>query len=152
MTVLIGNNTSFISGNPLATSGGYIVPILTTCGPAIKVDFGPNGARATSNLFNRSGNKLGDLIDNGYDIPKNDLVTVEHSGDLSTLVVHENSTGDEVFYIHFLNPTEMKIRGIFACPSTNTIITINDEAMQYRGNKSSRVCMGDMGVAGIVIR
>jgi hypothetical protein len=49
-----------------------------------------DGLKVNAVFFDKTGNKLGELFDNGYEIEKNGL-TVEHSGDLSTLVVHDRS-------------------------------------------------------------
>lgn len=58
-------------------------------------DRSESGIKVTAPLFDDAGNPMGEIIDNGYTIEKDEGVVVEHSGDLSTLVVN-NSIQDGV--------------------------------------------------------
>jgi hypothetical protein len=91
----------------------------------------PDGIRVNAPLFDDAGNPLGEIIDNGYQISKEPSLVVEHSGDLSTLVIHDKS-GSELLYIHYANPHAIKVRGKFHCPSLpGVIVTITDEEIRF---------------------
>jgi len=47
------------------------------------LDRGPDGIKVSAALYDAAGNPLGEVIDNGYKIPKENPLIVEHSGDLS---------------------------------------------------------------------
>lgn len=62
-------------------------------------------------------------------------------GDLSTIIIHDES-GRELLYVRYLNPTAVRVRGIFTCPKprlTTTIVT-NETVETPRG--MSRLILG----------
>jgi hypothetical protein len=102
-----------------------------------------DGIRINAVIYDANGNKLGNITDNGYEIERDGLV-VEHTGDLSTLVVHNNSR-EELLYVKYLNRRAIKVRGIFYCPSApNVRVVITDERFQV-GSLSLAGCFTDSG-------
>jgi hypothetical protein len=49
----------------------------------------PDGIRVNAPIYDAAGTLLGDIKDNGYTIQKTPSLTVEHNGDLSALIVHD---------------------------------------------------------------
>ncbi len=100
---------------------------LDVCGsPAVTMTHGPNGMQISAAIYGRNGRRMGRIDNNGYEIDYDADVTVEHSGDLSTIVVH-NAAKDELLYVRYLNHSTMRVRGIFACPAGQPAFTITDE-------------------------
>jgi hypothetical protein len=111
----------------VASRMGRITPFrLFDCAPLV-IERGPNGIKIDAPIYDKAGNRLGQVVDSGYKIPKENELIVEHSGDLSALVVH-NDPGEELLYIHYLNPQVVRIRGNFLCPShPKVIVTITNQ-------------------------
>jgi hypothetical protein len=112
------------------------------------VEHGPNGMRISAQMFDKSGALLGSITQNGYEIAKETDLIVEHSADLATLVVH-NPAGDELFYIHYLNEHAMRVCGIFSCPRTHFIVTIDNKTI-HPLTGVHRSCGGD-SLIGIML-
>jgi hypothetical protein len=91
-----------------------------------------NGLTISAPLYDSSGKFLGEVKDNGYEITREENLTVEHSGDLSTLVVHDRNR-NELLYVRYMNPNNIKVRGQFFCPSQNGAdgIVVTDSAIKY---------------------
>jgi hypothetical protein len=110
----------------IATRMGRVVPFaLFECTPLI-LERGPNGMKIETPIYDITGKLRGQVVDSGYNIPKETGLIVEHSGDLSTLVVH-NDAGDELLYVRYLNPHTVRIRGIFVCPPHPLVVTVTDK-------------------------
>ena len=148
ITVLLGDSAFFASKQFLAGRRSF-VPLSTSCGPALVVESGPNGMRINLQIFDQSGSRVGSITENGYGIPQGSGLIVEHSADLSALVVH-NSEGKELFYIHYLNEHTMRVRGIFACPQAHQMVVIDNETIHPLG-RLRHVCSGDSPFGLIVM-
>ena len=111
----------------------------------------PDGIRANAALYDANGNHLGHIINNEYTVDRDPSLTVERSGDLSTLVVH-NQSGSEILYIRYVNLRAIKIRGSFSCPSIpGLVLTITDKRMTVNRNHSQRSFMCSSDAAGVCI-
>jgi class 3 adenylate cyclase len=121
--VLLGDSAFSASNEFIA--GKHFTPFSTPCG-AMTVDRGANGIRISMPIFDQKGVQHGEIKDNGYDIPNETDIIVEHTGDLSTLIAH-NTAGDEILYVRYLNEHAMRVQGIFACPQMQRPIIIDNE-------------------------
>jgi hypothetical protein len=83
--------------------------------PLVSMKLGDNGLAVDAAIYDETGTLLGTVLNNGYLIPKTEGLIVEHSGDLSTLVVHDRNS-KELLYVQYLNSKAIKVRGIFSCP------------------------------------
>jgi hypothetical protein len=162
MTVLLGNAAFFVTKNFLATRQDRFVP-LSICGTAaMTVERSPNGMKINTTIHDTAGELLGNIVNNGYDIPKDDRLIVEHSGDLSSLVVHD-AKGEELLYIRYFNPHLMRLRGTFVCHSGQPVIVINNEAIVITGpivldsggtirpSRLPATCFGGDNLTGVAI-
>jgi hypothetical protein len=87
---------------------------------------GDAGLTIDASIFDQDGEFVGTINNSGYNIPYEKDLIVEHSGDLSQLVVH-NKHGDESLYIHYMNQNTVRIRGVFACPPYRGVLTITNK-------------------------
>jgi hypothetical protein len=111
----------------------------------------PNGVQVSARIFDKTGTYRGSLTNNEYDFPKEDGIVVEHSGDLSTLVVH-NAATDELLYVRLLNDHAIRVRGIFACEKSHLLVTIDNEMIHPGPNVHGvpilrGVCIANFGTA-----
>jgi hypothetical protein len=91
-------------------------------------------------FYDADSNYLGEVTDNGYDIPYSPKLVVEHSDNLSTLVVHDEHR-QELLYVKYANRNAIKIRGIFHCPRPpGATITVTD--------KEIMLSLSHMGIRG----
>jgi len=107
--VLIGNST-FVPSNPT----NYDAIQIGNC-MGLGIRRGPSGTAISTDLYSRNGQLIGKLRDNGFSLAGDQRLTVERSGDLSALIVHDQE-GAELLYVRLLNPGAIRIRGIFSCP------------------------------------
>lgn len=152
ITVIVGSsaykvNTNFL--NQARDKRIPLVPLAISSCPALSVNIGPNGARVNSTMYGADGSLLGQITDNGYDIPKSDALVVEHTGDLSTLIVH-NLAGEELLYVRYLNPHTIRLRGKFSCPAKPgvSVTVTNDAILPFTGLRG--ICTRQ-SVYGVVI-
>ena len=110
-TILIGDN-ALVPKNPETP---FPAVKIGAC-PPVTIQRGPNGIVLNAVLYFRSGEPIGTIRDNGYVVTGEKRLIVEKSGDLSTLVIHD-AEGQELLYARYLNPTTIRLRGIFACPT-----------------------------------
>jgi hypothetical protein len=135
-----------------AANGKYNAVLIGNC-PSLILDKAPEGLRVSAPIYDNQNNLLGTIIDNGYKFTKERSLIVEHTGDLSTLVVH-NQNGEEILYVHYANSHAIKIRGTFYCPSVpGRGLVITEDRLAYKPNGISMrtVCMGKAGFAAFCL-
>ncbi len=133
ITVVLGGNVFFVTKRFLSANQNKFVP-LSICGsPAISVERGPDGLRVDATVHDVTGQKLGNIVDNGYNIYGGNGSIVEHSGDLSVLVVHSKE-GKELLYVQYANPHLIRLRGVFICREGQPPIIVDSEAIATTGN------------------
>jgi len=142
---LIGDNAAFVRQK------SQIAPVgIFQCRPVL-LEKTPNGIKIQAAVYDMGGKYLGRIHNSGYDIEKTEGLVVEHSGDLTRLIVH-NGTGDELLYIDYVNPQVVRIRGVFACPPHRTIVTVTDRGINP-GSGIRRSCLGEpMGTVAIQLQ
>lgn len=117
----------------------------------INIHVTPNGAQIDAILNDNDGAPLGEILRNKFVMRSvENHLTVERTGDLSTLIVH-NSADEEVLWVKYLNPTTFRIRGKFTCawPRLETVV-ITDEGVA--GLPASNSCLVDSVNADLFIR
>jgi hypothetical protein len=144
--VLIGSNAFFARGT------SEIIPLMLDSYTPFIIERGPNGLKIGATIYNNRGNLIGKITDSGYSVGKQDKLLVEHSADLSTVVVHYDS--DELLYVHYINPRAVKVRGMFNCPrlpshGTNSRQPIIITDKDIIGISNNRNCYGDIIGPGI---
>jgi hypothetical protein len=140
--IVIGDNGAFRTRNPAVGSLKNIAIQLEEC-PLVSLESGPNGALIDANIYDRVGHIIGHVRDNQFIIPNENNLTIEKTGDLSTLIVH-NADGDELLYIRYLNRSTFRIRGVFSCPyPTLRTIFVTDEEIAGFGMHAN--CSGNNG-------
>lgn len=105
---------------------------------------GPDGISVAIDLFDQAGNPIGAILNNKYTINPESRVITQASGDLSTLVVHDQTNGAELFYVRFMNENTVRIRGVLSCPRPRLItISITNSGIIQNGQKFfSDNCVG----------
>jgi hypothetical protein len=100
---------------------------------------GPNGIGIDVDLFDQSGNPVGTIINNKYTINKESRIITQASGDLSTLLVHDQTNDAELLYIRFMNPNTIRIRGVFSCPRPHLMtVSITNSGIIQNGQNFGR--------------
>jgi hypothetical protein len=124
--VIVGD-TGFIPPNPFQD---WTAIELGQCYP-LTLHRDENGISVSADVYSTTGEPLGQIRNNRYNISGANNLIVERTGDLSSLVVHDEQ-GHELLFVRYVNPNTIRIRGIFTCPSprletvtaTNTSLTI----------------------------
>jgi hypothetical protein len=115
------------AGAFIGRSSGGKSTVLSFLGcPVLSMEKSANGLMVDALISDTKGKLIGSIIDNGAEFPRDSNLTIEHSGDLSRLVVHDKS-GDELLNVHFINTQAVRVRGVFSCPAANgRFVIIND--------------------------
>ena len=88
MIALLGNSAFFVTRTFWKQDKTHSSPFRCMARPAVSIKHGPNGIRIDgAHSVRQFWQTLGKIVDNGYEIAKDDGSLAEHSGDLSTLVV-----------------------------------------------------------------
>jgi hypothetical protein len=69
--------------------------------------------------------------------------------DRSTIIVYDRR-GNELFYIRYLNPQMIKIRGTFACEHEYPVVVTDSEILLHSGSRISHSCTIDKSGPGPV--
>lgn len=121
--VMIGDN-AFVPGNPQ----NYDALAVGQCAP-LNIQRKPNGTAISVDIYSASGHLIGRLRNNGYEMAGDQRLTVERSGDLSALVIHDEK-GTELLYVRLINPDAVRIRGTFTCPApTLKTVVVTDKGI-----------------------
>jgi hypothetical protein len=86
---------------------------------------GPAGVVLNVDLHDQVGKLIARVVGTKTDVLTGENVRLEHSGDLSTLIV-TNAKGEELLYVRYLNPTTVRIRGVFSCPGRPGAVRVED--------------------------
>jgi hypothetical protein len=132
LLVLFGDNGAL----SLAPTTKFTAFRLEEC-PLVAIQTGPNGALINATIYSIGGVELGRVTNNKFMITSDRQLTIEKSGDLSMLVVHDDF-GAELIYIHYINRTTIRVRGIFTCPTpTLRTVSITDTSVGTAGFQQS---------------
>lgn len=88
-----------------------------SCTP-LSISMDDNGALIDASLFDEKFNSVGEIRNNRFTVNNHSLV-IEKSGDLSTLVVHDEN-GYELLYVKYINENTFRVRGLFHCQFSTT--------------------------------
>jgi hypothetical protein len=98
-----------------------------------------SGMTVSAKVFSRDGRIVAQIVDNGFFINPNNFFRRERP-DKSTLVVYDQE-GRQVLVVRYLNPSAVKILGIFNFPGISPII-IEENQQAFEGVVVSRYCFG----------
>lgn len=138
--VLIGDNAVVQNGH-----GKFTAIRVRSC-DAVIVDKRPEGVFVDASLYGKEGEPIATISNNQITALNGEHYVARQSYDESAVTV-KDSAGRELFYVRFLNPTTIRIRGYFGCHGSATVhITDNHVPGAY----ISHSCFGG-GTVGIQI-
>lgn len=94
----------------------------------------------SAKFFNRDGKIVAELKDNKFDINPNNYFRIERPNDHILIVYDQQAT--QILNVEYLNPSVIKLLGIFYLPNRSPII-INEDWQTYGGIKMSGNCFGN---------
>jgi hypothetical protein len=146
--VVLGDNGAMFD-RPLGIANKRTALALGNC-PLVSLQEGENGALIDATIYNWNGKLIAQIVNNKFSIAASDGLTIERSGDLSTLIVHD-AQGQELLYVRHLNQTAFRIRGVFSCPTPRprTIIITDSRIL---GMPMRMSCVANSGRAGFFIQ
>ena len=103
----------------------------------LSIDRGPKGIYVTSDIFGVDGKIIAELNKNRFHINRNNFFRRERP-DRSTLIVYDGEKR-QVLNIRYLNPSAVKILGIFHAPGHRPV-SIEEEKQNLGGLTMSRYC------------
>ena len=131
--ILLALGTSGVLVSKSIGSGKSIAIQIGQC-PLLSIGIGENGALIDADIYNDAGELIGKIRDNGWQFKRNDLITIQKSGDLSNLVVHDENNIERL-NIRYMNTNSFKVRGVFTCPKPlNKSIEITEGTIKFPGN------------------
>lgn len=145
MTVIVGNYAFGVTKQLIDKRNGTFAPFTACNTEPLTITLKDNEISINAALADLSGNSVGRIINNGYNVPRNgEILKPEHSGDLSTIWVHAKD-GTEVLFVHFLNQHAIRIRGIFSCGQDRAVRVSNNGIFAKNGIRFSGglVCLED---------
>jgi hypothetical protein len=116
-----------IGDNAIGTSAFGKYPVLTvgTCN-AISLERTENGLLFNAILRDDDDNEVIQIENNRIKALKGGNYSARQSIDRATITV-SNKSGKVLFYVRFLNPMAVRLRGFFGCGSGNTISVEDDK-------------------------
>jgi hypothetical protein len=131
--ILLGNSASYTTMFPHT--------ILEIRGEEIlSVSKSDEGLLLSGKVFSRDGRIVAQLIDNEFFINPNNYFRKDRP-DQTSLVVYDQRSR-EVLRVHFINPSTMKVLGVFHYPGTQPVI-IREEFQMIGTIRMSRTCFGN---------
>jgi hypothetical protein len=121
MVIVIGGNGYWSTGNKIT-----VLQSEPSCAE-FSLAKSKEGILINTDIFDDSWNPAGHITDNVFTVIRGDNSYSERRGDLSTLAVYDGA-GTERLYVRYLNPSAIKIRGIFSCPPDKRV-TITDDTI-----------------------
>jgi hypothetical protein len=114
-----------------------------------------NGLSINSIIYDSDGNLVGTVKNNGYSVNVESKYVTEVTGDLSTLIVHEKTSGRELLYVKFLNPAAIRVRGLFYCPVMDinkhlqvlSLPIVDDKPLTIPGHNTFGCLAGGAGIS-----
>ena len=83
-----------------------------------------NGVSVAADLFDARGRLIANIKNNEFHALSGDHSRVERDHDLSKLIVLDGN-GAEILYVHYMNRSTVRVRGVFGCPGYS-MLTIKD--------------------------
>jgi hypothetical protein len=135
---------------PNAGASTYDALQIGTCMP-IEISQESTGLAISADIFSTQGKLIGKLRKNGYTVAGDKKLVVEKTGDLSTLVVHDEQ-GTELLYVRYVNSGAIRVRGVFSCPTPRlqTVVIANDRIVTPGNNAFGGGCIAG-GRIGMLI-
>jgi hypothetical protein len=79
-----------------------------------------NHLLVAAKLYDSKGRLLASINDNQFHALSGEEAKVSREHDLSKLIVTDKE-GQEIFFVHFMNKSSVRVRGVFGCPGHPTI-------------------------------
>ena len=106
-----------------------------------------DGLAVSAKIFSEDTRIVAEIIDNEFHINPNNYFRRDRP-DKHTLIVFDQR-GRQVFNIRFLNPSTIKVSGIFYYPSSRPVIIADDHTTLPNGGVISGTChSGSTGIIG----
>jgi len=150
LKIFIGKNVAFQRD---ATIKKLIAIRVGSC-PVATMEQTAAGIAVTASMYNSSGKLIVRIADGVMHIMTNGITRATRNGDLSTLIVTDDSR-NELLYIRYLNPTTLRIKGTFGCPGHALVQITDDKVIRLDGGSlrfTDGVCFApNEGTAGLII-
>jgi hypothetical protein len=104
----------------------------------LTANFDEKGLSVSTQLYDEQGNLQATIDENDVDALSPDICVKRP--DLSTLIVGDRSTKEELLYVHYLNPRAVEFRGLFRYPNLWPV-AITKQSIRTRGSSISSGCM-----------
>ncbi len=128
ITVILGDHAFGATKEFIEKANGRLVPFKACHTEPLSITFKHKEISVDGVISDSNGNIIGHIVNNGYEFPKTGPLLVEHSGDLSSLVVHDES-GTELLFVRLLNEHAIRVRGVFSCGQGRTPIRVGDDGI-----------------------
>jgi hypothetical protein len=134
----------FLGKNVLGFQSKFPVTILRVRGEdLLSVKRDEKEFLISAKVFSQDGNIIAGIEDNEFFINKNNSFRLEISDDKHSLVVRDQRAR-KVLNFYYINPSAIKITGIFSLPNSNPVI-IDDEKGLKGGGSVFTGCIGELG-------
>ena len=114
---------------------------------AFAIDRQGSGLLIDADIFDKNGNLTARIQSNEFHLVPAQYSYMERP-DRSTLVVYDKE-GAELFWVRFLNPRSVKIRGRFACKGSQPV-QVTDDAILAPGGRIRDSCFKVVGGPGLM--
>ena len=98
------------------------------------------GMTITADVFSADGRIIAELVNNDFYVNPNNYFKVKH--DANSLIVHDQEK-NEVLNVRYLNPSTIKIKGIFRYPNHWPFIIGEDKIILGNHNTLESSCFGN---------
>lgn len=132
--VIVANSAMLFSSNEYA-------PIIIRSKPAIEVSVKNGELRVSASVFSSDHRIIAKVEENKVDVNSNNYFKVGDSDDSHTFQVIDQYD-KEVLYVHFANPHEIYIRGIFGFQGERWVEVTNDRIVSGEGETSGNAYSG----------
>jgi hypothetical protein len=92
---------------------------------ALEIERGALGLSITGDVFAPDGKIAGRITHNEVHLAQGEIFYADKSGDGSALTVYGSAKGEEIFYVRYINPSAIDIRGNFYCADDKVSLAIN---------------------------
>jgi hypothetical protein len=138
----------FIGDNAITIGQQDRVSLLRVGGcEVLSVEKAPDGLFINANLFDASGMQIATISHNVATALTGEHFTARQSYDRSTLTV-KTASGEELLYVRYLNPTAVRVRGMFGC-FRHPLVPVRDD-QPIPGVFMSHTCIENMGMIFVV--
>jgi hypothetical protein len=151
LRILIGSNAFFQSGF------GKITAIEIGKDPnacqVLTIERTPDGIKVGAELYSEDGKLIARITNNEFHAINGNNSFVKRQNDLSTLVVKSRTTRfwfwtieNELLFVHYLNPTTIRARGLFGCPGHKSVAFTDSGQIGTRGTITDSCINADTAV------